>query len=189
MIFHNTYGGSGGDIIIYNCNAKLIILRGNSGSGKSTTAKALQKKFGHGTMLISQDVIRREILYVRDGVDTKAISLLMELANYGRENCEVVILEGILNSIWYKELFMMLLSKYKHNIYAYYFDLSFEETLIRHMQKPNCNEFGEAEMKKWWKEKDYIEGIKEKILTKELSQEEIVDMIYYDVTKNERDIF
>lgn len=135
-------------------------------------------------MLISQDVIRREILYVRDGVDTKAISLLMELTNYGSENCEVVILEGILNSIWYKELFMMLLSEYKQNIYAYYFDLTFEETLIRHLQKPNRNEFGEAEMKKWWKEKDYIEGIKEKILTKELSQEEIVNMIYYDVTKS-----
>ncbi len=37
---------------------KLIILRGNSGSGKTTTAKALQKKFGHGTMLISQDVVK-----------------------------------------------------------------------------------------------------------------------------------
>jgi uridine kinase len=39
--------------------AKLIILRGNSGSGKTTTGKALQRKFGHGTMLISQDVGRR----------------------------------------------------------------------------------------------------------------------------------
>ena len=38
---------------------RLIILRGNSGSGKTTTGKALQKKSGHGTMLISQDVVRR----------------------------------------------------------------------------------------------------------------------------------
>lgn len=36
--------------------SRLIILRGNSGSGKTTTGKALQRKFGHGTMLISQDV-------------------------------------------------------------------------------------------------------------------------------------
>lgn len=36
---------------------KVIILRGNSGSGKSTIAKALQKRFGYGTMLISQDII------------------------------------------------------------------------------------------------------------------------------------
>lgn len=57
---------------------KLIILRGNSGSGKTTTAKALQKKFGHGTMLISQDVVRREMLFVKDGPDTEAIKLLNE---------------------------------------------------------------------------------------------------------------
>ena len=30
---------------------KLIILRGNSGSGKTTVAKALQKKLGRNTML------------------------------------------------------------------------------------------------------------------------------------------
>ena len=47
--------------------AKIIILRGNSGSGKTTTAKRLQKKLGHGTMFVSQDVVRREILYVKDG--------------------------------------------------------------------------------------------------------------------------
>jgi len=148
-------------------HTKLIILRGNSGSGKSTTAKALQKKFGYGTMLISQDVIRRELLYVKDGIDTKAIPLLIDLAAYGRKNCEVVIIEGILNATWYQGLF----------------DLPFEETLIRHMKKPNCNDFGEAEMRKWWMEKDYIGIIKEKIIRKELSLDEIVSMIYSDIIR------
>jgi len=41
---------------------KLIILRGNSGSGKTTIAKELQNRFGRNTMLISQDVIRRDML-------------------------------------------------------------------------------------------------------------------------------
>ena len=41
---------------------KLITLRGNSGSGKTTIARALQEKFGKNTMLLSQDVIRRDIL-------------------------------------------------------------------------------------------------------------------------------
>ncbi|GFI71319.1 uridine kinase [Clostridiales bacterium] len=43
---------------------KLIIIRGNSGSGKTTLAKNLQHKFGRNTMVISQDVVRREILWV-----------------------------------------------------------------------------------------------------------------------------
>ena len=58
---------------------KLIILRGNSGSGKTTVAKELQKKFGYNTMLISQDEIRRNILWVKDGIDTKALMQYMYL--------------------------------------------------------------------------------------------------------------
>ena len=46
--------------------AKLIILSGNSGSGKMSVAKALQEKFGANTMLLSHDVIRREINAVKE---------------------------------------------------------------------------------------------------------------------------
>ena len=38
----------------------------------------LQKKFGHNTMLISQDELRRNILWVKDGIDTKALPLMIE---------------------------------------------------------------------------------------------------------------
>lgn len=50
---------------------KLIILRGNSGSGKTTIAKELQNRFGMNTMLISQDVIRRDMLKVKDGANNE----------------------------------------------------------------------------------------------------------------------
>ena len=84
---------------------KIIILRGNSGSGKTTVARALQKKFGYNTMMISQDEIRRNILWVKDGVDTKALPLMIELMKYGYEHCDVVILEGIMYDEWYSLLF------------------------------------------------------------------------------------
>ena len=42
---------------------------------KTTVARALQKEFGSNTMLISQDVIRRDMLKVKDGEDTKACHL------------------------------------------------------------------------------------------------------------------
>ena len=38
------------------------MLRGNSGSGKTTVAKGLQELFGRGTMVLSQDMIRRKVL-------------------------------------------------------------------------------------------------------------------------------
>jgi len=159
----------------------LIILRGNSGSGKTTTGKVLQRKFGHGTMLISQDVVRREMLYVKDGPDTEASQLLFELALYGKNNCNVVILEGILNSKWYKNLFINLHNVFKDKIFAYYFDIPFEETLNRHQQKANAHEFGEKEMKEWWNEKDLLDIIPEVLLHEELSLNKIVDTIYKDI--------
>lgn len=67
---------------------KLIILRGNSGSGKTTVSKELQKKFGKNTMYISQDMVRRQILMVDDGNDTLALSLMKEMLSYGSRNSE-----------------------------------------------------------------------------------------------------
>ena len=163
--------------------ARLIILRGNSGSGKTTIGKALQRKFGHGTMLISQDVIRREMLFVKDGPNSEASQLLLELALYGKSHCNIVILEGILNSKWYTKLFKNLLDEFKNQIFAYYFYIPFEETLNRHKLKPNAHEFGEKEMREWWNEKDLLDIITEVCLHKELSLNEIVDIIYQDVIK------
>lgn len=45
---------------------KLIILRGNSGSGKTMIAKALHQFLKEQSLLISQDVVRREMLRVKD---------------------------------------------------------------------------------------------------------------------------
>ena len=160
---------------------KLIILRGNSGSGKSTVAKLLQQKLGRNTMLISQDMVRREILWVKDDLDTPAAGLLKTLIHYGRKNCEVVILEGILYTAWYETLFTYALQEYGDEIFAYYYDLPYAETVVRHKTKANSNEFGEEEMCRWWYEKDFISFIPEKILCKEITVAETVEYIYREV--------
>lgn len=56
-------------------------------------------------MLISQDEIRRNILRVKDGIDTKALPLMIELLKYGYEHSDIVILEGIMYEEWYNPLF------------------------------------------------------------------------------------
>jgi predicted kinase len=45
---------------------RLIVLRGNSGSGKSTVARALREAYGRGIARVSQDLIRRIILKEKD---------------------------------------------------------------------------------------------------------------------------
>lgn len=56
-------------------------------------------------MLISQYVVRRDILKVKDGYDTKALPLMKEMLMYGNHHCDFVILEGIMYANWYRPLF------------------------------------------------------------------------------------
>ncbi|MER7922483.1 hypothetical protein ABTY96_05000 [Streptomyces sp. NPDC096057] len=45
---------------------RLIVLRGNSASGKSAVATGLRERYGRGIALVRQDVLRREVLRERD---------------------------------------------------------------------------------------------------------------------------
>ena len=163
---------------------KLIILRGNSGSGKSTLAKNLQHALGRNTMLIPQDTVRREMLWVRDGKDNPSIPLMAELLKYGHAHSEVTILEGILYSETYAPLFRTALDLFgQENIFAYYYDIPFEETLRRHETKPNRFDFGEADMRRWWKEKDFIGFIPETVFTARVSLEEAEALVLGNLGK------
>ena len=162
---------------------KLVILRGNSGSGKTTVAKELQSMLGNNTMLISQDMVRREILKVSDGKDTKALPLLKQLLRYGYDHSEVVILEGIMVADWYRPLFELAVSLYGEDVYAYYFDLPFEETVKRHKTRAKAGSFGEEAMKEWWVEKDYSDVLNESKIPEELSKENIVQMILNHISR------
>jgi len=161
---------------------KLILLRGNSGSGKTTVAKKLQEKFGSNTMLISHDMVRKQILHVwsREGIE-KSQPLMIELLKYGKRNSEITIMEGILPSKDYAQLFEAAVEEYGSNIYSYYWDIPFEETLRRHGTKPNRDDFGEDDMRRWWKEKDYLDMIPQTMINKDMSVEESVEMIHRDV--------
>ena len=164
--------------------AKLVILRGNSGSGKTSLAQKLQEKFGPNTMRLSHDMVRMEILHVwsKEGV-VKSFPLMIELLKYGRQNSAVTILEGILDSEQYQALFETAVEEFGQEIYAYYYDIPFEETLLRHSTKPNRHEFGEDDMRRWWREKDFIGFIPEKIFDKNLGLEEAAQLIYKEVNK------
>ncbi len=161
--------------------SKLIILRGNSGSGKSSAARALQRELGRNTLIIAQDTVRREMLWARDGEDTPAIPLLIHLLRYGHEHHAVVILEGILYADWYRPLFEAVAALFGKQIYAYYYDLPFEETLRRHATKKNRFSFGEKEMRRWWRDRDHIGLIPEKSIGVEVSLDEAVRMILSDM--------
>lgn len=160
----------------------LIIIRGNSGSGKSTVAKLLREQFAAKTTFIQQDVIRREILKEKDNPGNPSIDLIALIARYGKDNGYSVIIEGILGEPRYGAMLRGLAEEFEH-VHTYYFDIPFEETLRRHHTKPNAHEFGEQEMREWWKDKDYLGLPGEHIISHSASAEDIVERMLQDIAE------
>ncbi|MDH5161673.1 kinase [Heyndrickxia oleronia] len=163
--------------------SKLIIIRGNSGSGKTTTAKNLQNDLGHGTLLVSQDIVRREMLKVHDRDGNLSIDLIRQIAEYGKDKCEFVIVEGILYKHRYGEMLKHLIQFFNQKAYTYYFDLSFEETVKRHNSSSKKMEFGEDALRDWWTPNDYLGVDGEKILTNDMSQSDVLKLILNQLQK------
>ena len=64
--------------------------------------------------------------------------------------------------------------------------LPFEETLRRNEQKEKINphNVGELELKKWWREKDFITSINEMIITEEMGFDDIISRIKNDLQES-----
>lgn len=161
---------------------KLYILRGNSGSGKTTVARNLRNKLGAGGILISQDLVRREMLAVKDYAENPSIALIQNLAEYGKVHFEYVIIEGILKKAKYGEMLEELLALFGNESAVYYFDVSFEETVRRHEMRTRNEkaEFNAADMKHWWLDNNYLGVPFEKIIPERWGVEETVSFIYND---------
>ncbi len=73
---------------------------------------------------------------------------------------------------------------YGMDIYAYYFDIPFEETVRRHNTRDKKQEFGEEDMRRWWREKGFFSSVflMKKIITSDIDADSIVEMIYIDST-------
>mgnify|MGYP000848555074 FL=1 len=143
--------------------AQLVIIRGNSGSGKTSLAKKLQNHFGCRMLVISQDLVRRDMLKEKVEPDNLSISLTETIARYGYEHDLLVIVEGFYETDIYGDMLERLRQLFDNKVLAYYYDLSFEETVRRHMTCSKVSEFSPADMKRWWLDKDIL-GWKEEIL-------------------------
>jgi predicted kinase len=156
---------------------KLIVLRGPSGSGKSTTAKALRLAQTEKMALIEQDHFRRIVLKEKDIQNGLNADLIKRTVVFALEHSYHVILEGIFDAERYSNMFQELLDMHSTNNYFFYFDISFEETLRRHQSKPNKHEFGEKEMRDWYKEKDLLQFVQETLVPETSSSEQTINTL------------
>lgn len=159
-------------------HTKLIIIRGNSGSGKTTVAHNLQHRLGYGTMLVSQDVVRRQILRCKDTPGNPSVDLMESMVRFGWTQGYTVIVEGILQTSVSGDMLRKLVDECPGQSLVYYYRITFEETLRRHATKSNAHEFGEAEMRRWWLDDDKLAVDDEIIIDDKLTETEVIQQIY-----------
>jgi adenylylsulfate kinase-like enzyme len=152
---------------------KVIVIRGNSGSGKSTAARALrsailERDAAKAVAVVEQDYFRRVVLKEKEEGGAEALALIRLVATFALARGFDVIVEGILGAAKYGDMLTGLMSLADES-YAFYLDVSFDETVRRHATKPNADAWGEQEMRAWWKEHDVLGVDGEEILAESLS--------------------
>lgn len=159
---------------------KLIVLRGNSGSGKSSVAAEIRARYGRGIALVGQDNLRRVILRERDVPGAANIGLIDTVARYALGQGFHVIIDGILDSARYGAMLGALRRDHPGPARFYYLDVPFEETMRRHATRPQAAEFGRAEMLRWYRERDLLPARIERIIPQTSSLNATTRLIMID---------
>ena len=156
----------------------LIVLRGNSGSGKSSVARGLRERFGYGLAWVEQDHLRRVLLREHDIPHGNNIGLIELNVRYALEAGYVTVLEGILYSPHYTEMLSRLHLDYGGHWYD--FDLPFEETVKRHATRPQAQLFTPEQMRGWYRQDDRLPFVQERLITPESRLEDTVNRIFHE---------
>lgn len=159
---------------------RLIVLRGNSGAGKSSVAAGIRDRYGRGIAMVGQDNLRRTILRERDVPGGANIDLINMVARFGLGCGFHVIVEGILRAAHYGPMLEALHRDHQSTARFYYLDVPLEETLRRHVSRPQAAEFGEVELRTWYCERDLLSGGMEQIIPAASSLEDTVRLVMQD---------
>ncbi|MGJ5755969.1 P-loop NTPase family protein [Streptomyces puniciscabiei] len=159
---------------------RLVVLRGNSASGKSSVAAGVRDRFGRGLALVAQDNLRRVVLRERDRPGAANIGLIDTVARYALDACYHVIVEGILYADRYGDMLARLRADHRGPTHGYYLDVPFEESLARHATKPIAGHVGEADLRDWYRQRDLLPGGVETVIGADSTLLETVERIMSD---------
>jgi adenylate kinase family enzyme len=137
----------------------LVIVRGPSGAGKSTVSQnlctLLRARFQKKVALIESDLVQHKMLVNMDRKATAAVMMAMARASWTDADCDIVVVEGVLNVKRPDYLHMLeelveLAPTKSRPPSIFYLDVPLEETFKRHAGRPKHGEFTTDDMRDWW---------------------------------------
>lgn len=159
---------------------RLVVLRGNSASGKSSVAVGVRQRFGRGLAIVGQDNLRRIVLRERDRPRAANIGLIDLTARYALDAGFHVVIEGILYADHYGDMLDRLRAEHRGPTHGYYLDVPFGETLARHASKPIADDVNESQLRDWYRTRDLLPGGTETVIGADSALHETIDRIMND---------
>lgn len=162
--------------------ATLVVIRGNSGSGKTTTAREVRRQYGtRGLAVIEQDHIRRVILreHGGGGTDRVAPGLITTMTWAALDGGYHVILEGILHTGQYGDLLRKLLAEHPGPTACFFMDVSFEETVRRHRRRAEPIPVEPETMRGWYSGQDLLGVPDEVVIAEDMGFDDVVTTILH----------
>ena len=159
-------------------HSKLIVLRGNSGSGKSTVARAVRGRYGRGCALVEQDYLRRTLLREHDFPGGTTPALIEATCRVALGAGHHVVLEGILHAALYGSMLRSLMAWHPGESRVFYLDVPFEETVRRHGMRPQAGDFTAEEMRDWYVAGDVLGVPGERVVPETSTLEETVAEVF-----------
>ncbi|MCX5215737.1 AAA family ATPase [Kitasatospora sp. NBC_00240] len=158
----------------------LIVIRGNSGSGKSSIAAGVRARYGRGIAVVAQDNIRRTVLRERDTPGAANIGLINLVARHSLDHGYHVIVEGILAAAHYNAMLAALCADHRGRSHRYYLDVPYRETVRRHATRAQATEFSPEDMAGWYRHLDLLPDGAERIIPSESRLADSVQRILDD---------
>ncbi|AYF30449.1 kinase [Micromonospora tulbaghiae] len=161
------------------CLPTLVIVRGNSGSGKTTAAREVRRRYGRGCALLEQDYLRRIMLREHDSSRTNPVApaFIAATARTALDLGYHVILEGILHTGRYAIALRQLITEHTGPTHVYYLDVCFEETIRRHQTRAEPINVTREQMREWYTSRDLLDVPGERIIPETSTFEQTVTTI------------
>jgi adenylate kinase family enzyme len=159
----------------------LVVIRGNSGSGKTTIAREVRRRYGRGCALIEQDYLRRIMLREHDTSRSNPVApaFITATARNALDLGYHVVLEGILHTDRYSNVLHQLIDQHSGPSYVYYLNVSFDETVRRHQTRAEHVNFTPEQMRDWYEPEDLLGTDREHVIDETSTFQQTVDAILH----------